>query len=57
MVTPDNSPVTQGKRCRASDPHLAFVAEKGKVEKHAKWWEPEMQAPWDATHATLVGGS
>ena len=53
MDASDDLPATQEERRRASDLHLASVAEKGKVKEHAQWRGPEMEARWGATLASL----
>ena len=53
--TAEDLPVTYGNRRRAVDLHLAFVVEKVVVEEDAQWWNPEEEAHWDATRASLLG--
>ena len=49
-------PVTQEKRCCVVDLRGAFFVDWAVVKEHAKWWDPGMEAHWDAAHASPLGG-
>ena len=54
--TPHYLPATREPRCRVSDLHLAFVAEKEIAKEHAKWRDSEVKAHWDTNHAPPAEG-
>ena len=57
MGSSDESSVTQKRRCRASDPHLVFVADQEIAKEREQLWGPDMEARWGATHASPVEGA
>ena len=52
----DDLPGAQEGRGRASDLHSVFVAGEEIVNGRPEYWEPEIKAHWDATHAPPAGG-
>ena len=59
MDASEDAPVTQETRCRADDPHLAFLVDKEKTKGHKQWRSPGMKAHWGAgnTHPMERGES
>lgn len=51
MDASEDLPVTRGGRCRADDPHLAFVADEELAKEHAQWRAPEMRERGDVNRA------
>ena len=47
---------TQAERRRASDPYLAFFANKEIVKERAQCWDPKIKERWGANDAPPVGG-
>ena len=56
MGNPADSIRSQGRRFRAGDLHLAFVADEEVAKKHAQRRNPDLKARLDATRSSVVEG-
>ena len=56
MHTSEDVPATQEKGSRVDDLHLAFVADKETVRRHAQWRDPGITAHWDVANTSPSGG-
>ena len=56
MDTLEDTPVAEETRRRVEDLHLAVAVDNEIVKARAQWWDPGMQAPWDAAKALPLQG-
>ena len=57
IETSEDMSVTQERRRRVDDLRLVFAVDKEVTKENAKWWGPELNAQWDAAHASPSEGA